>query len=115
MRKSRGMTQYELAESIGQSASSITMYENGRREPNFETLEAIADAFNVSLFEFIPVADNPFDYVDDWLDEMPKTHESRVLAKGIDKMPEALRKAIMTTLAYQYPSFFEEGNEDDDT
>jgi transcriptional regulator with XRE-family HTH domain len=49
MRKSRKMTQEDLAKSIGQSASSITMYETGRREPDFETLEALADVFNVPM------------------------------------------------------------------
>ena len=49
MRKSRNMTQEELAKAINQSASSITMYETGRREPDIETLEALADVFNVTL------------------------------------------------------------------
>ena len=49
MRLSRKMTQADLAKAIGQSASSITMYETGRREPEFEVLEALADVFNVPL------------------------------------------------------------------
>ena len=49
MRKSRHMTQEELAKAIGQSPSSITMYETGRRSPDYETLEAMADVFNVPL------------------------------------------------------------------
>ena len=49
MRKSRNMTQEDLARAIYQSASSITMYETGRREPDLETLEAMADVFNVTL------------------------------------------------------------------
>lgn len=53
MRLSRQMTQEDLARSIGQSASSITMYETGRREPDFEILEAMADVFNVPLVSFI--------------------------------------------------------------
>ncbi len=31
------------------SKSAISMYENGNREPDFETLEAIADFFNVDI------------------------------------------------------------------
>ena len=53
MRKSRGMTQADLAKAIGQSASSITMYETGRRSPDYETLEALADVFNVSLASLV--------------------------------------------------------------
>ena len=39
----------ELARHLGCSKSSISMYENGTREPNLETLEAIADYFNVDM------------------------------------------------------------------
>jgi repressor LexA len=53
MRLSRKMTQADLAKSIGQSPSSITMYETGRREPDFETLEAMADVFNVPMSFFV--------------------------------------------------------------
>ena len=53
MRKSRNMTQEDLARAIEQSASSITMYETGRREPDLETLEAMADVFNVTLGSII--------------------------------------------------------------
>ena len=53
MRKSRNMTQEDLARAIDQSASSITMYETGRREPDLETLEAMADVFNVTLGSII--------------------------------------------------------------
>ena len=54
MRKSRKMTQEDLAKAIGQSASSITMYETGRRAPDYETLEALADVFNVPLASLLP-------------------------------------------------------------
>ena len=53
MRLSRRMTQADLAKAIGQSPSSITMYENGKRKPDFETLEALADVFNVSLASIV--------------------------------------------------------------
>ena len=52
MRLSRGMTQADLARAIDQSQSSITMYETGRRDPDYETLEALADVFNVPLSSF---------------------------------------------------------------
>ena len=53
MRLSRGMTQADLAKAIGQSQASITMYETGKREPDFETLEALADVFNVPMVSFV--------------------------------------------------------------
>ena len=47
LRSSSGLTQAEMAEKLGISRSTIGMYETGAREPDFETLEKIADFFNV--------------------------------------------------------------------
>ena len=47
LRTSIGYTQAELADALGISRSRIGMYETGAREPDFETLEIIADFFNV--------------------------------------------------------------------
>lgn len=47
LRTSSGLTQVEMAEKLGISRSTIGMYETGAREPDFETLEKIADFFNV--------------------------------------------------------------------
>lgn len=52
MRLSRGMTQQQLADAIEQSRTSVGMYEIGEREPDFETLEALADVFNVPMVAF---------------------------------------------------------------
>lgn len=49
LRCEHNLTQDELAKSIKISKSSINMYERGEREPKFETLEAIADYFNVDM------------------------------------------------------------------
>ena len=49
LRKHRGYSQSRLAEEIGVVKSTISMYESGTREPNFETLEAIADVLNVRI------------------------------------------------------------------
>jgi repressor LexA len=47
MRKSRGLTQREFAERLGVSHSTVAMWETAKREPDFESMEAIADLFNV--------------------------------------------------------------------
>ena len=49
LRKQDGLTQTELGKALGLSYSTISMYERGEREPDFETLEIIADYFNVSM------------------------------------------------------------------
>ena len=49
LRISRGLTQDDLSKGTGLAKSTISMYENGNREPNFETLELFADFFNVDM------------------------------------------------------------------
>lgn len=49
LRKEKELTQLQLAEKFNISKSSISMYESGSRMPEYETLEAIADYFNVNL------------------------------------------------------------------
>lgn len=47
LRNSHGLTQDEFAKKIKITRSRLGMYETGQREPDFETLEVIADFFNV--------------------------------------------------------------------
>lgn len=47
LRLAQGLTQEELASKLHISRSRIGMYETGSRQPDFETLELIADFFNV--------------------------------------------------------------------
>ena len=49
LRKAKGITQGELADALGITRSRLSMYELGQREPDFETLELIADYFNVDM------------------------------------------------------------------
>ena len=49
LRSEKGWSQQRLADELKLSKSSINMYERGEREPGFETMEAIADTFNVDM------------------------------------------------------------------
>ena len=49
LRKEIDIYQKELAQNIGVSRSTITLYESGSRKPNLETLEKLADYFGVSI------------------------------------------------------------------
>ena len=48
-RKISGFTQEQLAAAIGTAKSTVSMYESGKREPDFETVKAISEALNVSM------------------------------------------------------------------
>lgn len=49
LRNRSNLSQSELADKLGVAKSTISMYEVGKREPDFETLELIADFFNVDM------------------------------------------------------------------
>lgn len=66
-RKKKGLTQSDMAKLTGLKVSTISMYENGNREPNFETLELLADFFNIDM--------------DTLLDKEKKVYVSLFLAK----------------------------------
>lgn len=53
LREKKQMTQQQLADKLKISRSTIGMYENGSREPDFETLELIADFFNINMDRLI--------------------------------------------------------------
>ena len=49
LRKSKGLTQAELAKKVGVSEQAVSFYENDRRKPKIETWNMLADFFNVSI------------------------------------------------------------------
>ena len=64
LRLSNNLTQDELAQDLEISRSAVSMYERGEREPDFETLEKIADFFNVDMNYLIGWSDDPTNYDD---------------------------------------------------
>jgi transcriptional regulator with XRE-family HTH domain len=48
LRKKKNLTQYELADKLGFSRGKLANYEQGTREPDYETLKKIAGFFEVS-------------------------------------------------------------------
>lgn len=49
LRKERNLTMKRLGEAIGVAESTISLYENGKRQPDNDTLQKLADYFNVSV------------------------------------------------------------------
>lgn len=49
LRKERDLSQYKLAELLRYSRGQIANYEQGKRKPDFETLNNLADFFGVSM------------------------------------------------------------------
>lgn len=49
LRKAKSMKQVELANAISVSQAALSGYETGKYEPDFYTLQRIAEFFNVSI------------------------------------------------------------------
>jgi transcriptional regulator with XRE-family HTH domain len=59
IRQERGLTQQGLADASGVNKATINQIEGGRRSPNVETLEKLADALGVELADLFPKAQAP--------------------------------------------------------
>lgn len=88
LRKRRGLSQQQFADKIGLTRSAVGMYETGRREPDFETLETIADFFNVNM-DVLLGKQNP--------------NVSPTLPSNIIPMPEMRRVPLIGTIACGTP------------
>jgi transcriptional regulator with XRE-family HTH domain len=59
LRKSKKMSQKELADILSVSPSTIGMYEQGRRKPDSDLLKILAKYFDVSIDYLLGNSDNP--------------------------------------------------------
>lgn len=59
LRNSRHLTQDDMSAMLGISRAALSHYEQGRREPDYDTLIKIADFFKVSLDYIMGRTDDP--------------------------------------------------------
>lgn len=98
LRKRRGLSQQQFADKTGLTRSAVGMYETGRREPDFETLETIADFFNVNM---------------DVLLGKQGPNASAVIPGNITQMPSVSSIPILGNIACGTPILAEENREGD--
>lgn len=53
IRKKKGYTMKALGKAVGVSESTISLYENGKHEPDIVTMRRIADVLNVTVDELL--------------------------------------------------------------
>lgn len=87
LRSSSGLTQAEMAEKLGISRSTIGMYETGAREPDFETLEKIADFFNVDT-DFLLGRTDKTSILPETLGHYYLNDETREIAQEVFENPD---------------------------
>src|SRR5258708_23483342 len=91
-RKRRGLTLTRLAELTGLSTRSISLYENGHKEPSEDTLLQLADVLGVSP-AFLGASD---------IDEIPEEAvsfraPSQMTATQRDPAPSTRRNTLLVT------------------
>ena len=59
LRKKKGVSQLRLATDLNLNQNSISRYENGEREADYQTLIKFADYFNVSIDYLLERTENP--------------------------------------------------------
>lgn len=90
LRKRSNLTQNELADKLGVANTTVSMWETGRRRPDFEMLETLADFFNVDI-NFILGVDKEKLVNPVWDDEQAKENAELFMALPKDKQEEALK------------------------
>ena len=59
LRKQKNLKQRDVAEHFGMAVRTYQNYEGGQREPNFSTLVALADYFDVTTDYLLGRTDEP--------------------------------------------------------
>ena len=113
LRKKKGIQQKELAISIGVSRPTVSEWESGKKDPSGDRLKKLAEFFEVD--ELMILGKGIVDISHEPPDQ-PKTEEARILAKGIDKLPQEQREqalAVIRAMFAKYQDYFEGENADD--
>lgn len=87
LRNEKKINQRELANFLKVAPSTISMYESGQREPNFEVLESLADFFNVDLNYLLGKSD--------------KT--TKLMIEDISPKPQGIKIPVLRTVAAGIP------------
>lgn len=59
LRKQKGLTMKQLGKIVGVGESAISQYENGKRQPDYDILNKLADYFGVSVDYLLGRTDVP--------------------------------------------------------
>ena len=95
LRKAQGLTQQQVADKTGLTRSAIGMYETGKREPDFATLEQFANVFNVDMNTLMTGISTGNDEMNELLDAMRSREDMRMLFKlAKDATPADVQKAV---------------------
>lgn len=105
LRRERDWSQQRLADELKISKSSVNMYERGEREPNFETMEAIADIFNVDM-------DYLYGRTDIKISDPIQMPTSPIIPAGFEPLPKMVKRPLIGDIACGEPITAEQNVQD---
>lgn len=113
LRKQHRMTQADLARALGVAESAISMWELGRRNPDREMMEQIADYFNVDMDYLFGRSDVPNAYQFQLADRIRNALSGGIrLPDNIIPMPKMNTIPLLGTIACGEPILAEENIEE---
>ena len=112
LRKRKGYSQEQLARKLHVTQGAVSQWEKNITTPAADQLKSLSEIFEITV-------DSLLDETEQETKQAQRNHlrteEARILAQGVDRMPEADRKRaieIMTMVFNQYKDFFEKGEDD---
>lgn len=95
LRLEKKLTQEELGKKINVTKVSISGYEKGNRTPDTETLQKLADFFNVTTDYLLGRTDHPNPPENDDIPEVLKDPELGLFFKELAEAPEERREQLL--------------------
>ena len=105
-RKTASLTQDELAARLGVTQAVIGQYERGIRKPKMDTIQRIADALGIGIYDLVP------EYSGSLLVGVPKNEsEKQKIMDDFDKLSPSAQEKITDLIKFM--AQIENGTEDD--
>lgn len=116
LRKKKKLTMKQLGQMVGVSESTISLYENGKHEPDIMTMILIADALETTVDNLLGKEPEKKRDEDQ---RIPKTVEARIVSFAMDQLPQEDREKLLAVVRAMYsnkPELFEKkGDNEHDT
>lgn len=92
VRKKAHLTMKELGKVIGVAESTISQYETGKRQPDYETLLKLGEFFGVSTDYLLGICDSPVSARDTLLKMVDETDDLDELLAILDLVNKKLQE-----------------------
>lgn len=100
LRKDKGLSQYEAAKLLGFSRGKLANYEQGSRQPDYDTLEIIADFYKTSTDFLLGRTDKQNEKTDDEVERILKDPQTNLMFDGWKNMDEEQREEALSMIKY---------------